>query len=327
MLIAFAIGSLLPLMSPGIWGRIAEQASTSSKEVIVFDKLYGLSYSLLRFNCHMVILWVITLIMTLKRRRNLREYDTVSLYLIGIIITSVVISGFSGNVARSYWISNILSIVLFGYVASKRYGNKQQNKTRKIIMSIFTIFVMIHMCYSIYWQYRLKNEFEDIKYKFIQSENGMVYHDLIDIPSICLDKPLDEQFCRWWLLRPFGLYYGIDGKDICVVPHELEKYEPEEKDCISDSLRIYKTNQGHIIIDNPTQELVPYCQICFDLKNGKKKIIYMDLIEYQNSKGETYYYCSPYNINRNEMADIQTICLDKKSYSDNLKLLFENCFD
>lgn len=323
MLIAFAIGTMLPLMSPGIWGRISEQASTSASDVIVVEKLYGLFYSLLRFNGFMVMLWIMTIIVAVGIKNQTKEQRLMMIYLSSTIIVSVLISGFSGNVARSYWLSNILTIVLFTYlILSGREKNAWQ-KIKRIIVTLFCLIVIVHMGYSIYWQAMLRKEFEDVKHKFIQSENGIVYCDLMTVPSICFGKPLEDQFCRWWLLHPFSLFYGNDDKKLCVVPHELKTYEPEAKDCVSDSLSMYKTEGGHIIMTHPPEKLIPYCQLCFGLKNGNKKIVYMDLIEYQNINGQTYYYCSPYNLRRQEMADIERVFVGEGLESDNLQLLLD----
>lgn len=328
ILVAFFIGMLSPLSSPGIWNRLSLQ--TPSEESLVsglLTRLLESCYAICRRHFMMIVFLLISIVLLIKNRKNNLVYDKGYIsFLFVIIIVSIFISACSGNIPRSYWLSNLISILLVGYLLS--YHVDLMTKIKKRILNAFCIcvcgFIIAHMIYSIKWEYKLNQEFVIVKNEYVKSDNGIVYADTFssyDAPFLCLEKPLFDQFYGECNRTPFSWYYGSDEKYVSVVPAELEYYKSRKEDCISEEYEIFKTPEGSLITTKPFT-VAGRENIFVILEDGSTKLLYVSFVEYENAYGDKYYYCRPINAGRELTSQVKITDMSKAGMKYNFMKFF-----
>lgn len=329
MLITMIIGVCITISSPGIWNRINIM---SGSETVFIDmlkgKLLALAYTLVRKQYCMVILWIISGVLLYKSKGKINiEQRKYILFLSTIIVASVLISGYSGNGQRSYWLSNMMTIVLFGYLFSNIAENVKSNLFVRIVAYGSILFVLTHMAFSVVWEYKLNDEFKIVSKLYEDSEDGIVYYDTYlsaDLPFICLNKPVAEQFYREWNIAPYNAYYGGEGKSLVVLPSEFKDYTLSASDCVSKELGIYKTQENHLIkVVSENTVLEPLLKLIAVSKNGRKDLFSLDLIKYKTENNRDYYYLAPYNIDKTKMSSIDKIEENINGYIYNWEVRLE----
>lgn len=218
MLMAFAVGTALVTLSPGIIMRAGDNVAA--------DDL--LPVLLLKTDIVAAALWVV-IVWKYFSKKDREKVVALMRSRLGIFavasLASMVISLASGIVGRSGWFAEMYALmVIFGWL-SRRWQAKVRWASPLLCCLVLGQLVGVAI-----WQHRLSNEFDVFIEDYVASDDGLVYQDYTrdgQLPWWALGRlrgVLDPDDA--WLLSTHAAYYREDAPWPVVVPIEAADHIP-----------------------------------------------------------------------------------------------------
>lgn len=218
MLMAFAVGTALVTLSPGIIMRAGENVAADDPLPVL----------LLKTDIVAAALWVV-IVWKYFSKKDREKVVALMRSRLGIFavasLVSMVISLASGIVGRSGWFAEMYALmVIFGWL-SRRWQAKVRWASPLLCCLVLGQLVGVAI-----WQHRLSNEFDVFIEDYVASDDGMVYQDYTrdgQLPWWALGRlrgVLDPDDA--WLLSTHAAYYREDAPWPVVVPIEAADHIP-----------------------------------------------------------------------------------------------------
>ncbi len=293
----FGLGSLLPLLSPGIWARNADVPSFTISRLFSFWTFV-----------HSWSFWLYAVMLTIsfsrKKIANRISYNNrlllISFFIAGLLNLIIV----KWNpIERNFFFGSFYSILGMSLIVN--IFIKAKNVTRYLAYAI-TAMTIIHLCYVLVWQVRLNNEFNMIKNQFEVSKDGTVYTNYTQenqISVFALKKTVNTLFYIPLHRECFERYYG-PHKKLSIVPKTLKSIEIKPNYKIVDkSHTIYYVDNNLISTDVEKWE------------NGTEYVVYTILKRsglccptvianhFENEAGQNLVYLQPKFVWRHQYHD------------------------
>ena len=218
LFVAFAIGTALVTLAPGIILRSSEQHTPDDP----------LPWLLLKSDPIVMLLWLTIAVLSLfgNGRRTVGQFihSIPGLFAIAALL-SMCISAYSGIVGRTGWFAEIYAFVaIIGWL--HRYGSPRWTSGSLILSTL----IVAQTIGCAVLQYRLHKESVEFESKYLESEDGLVFMDCTrdnEIPWWTLGRlrgipDADDGF----ILFAYARYHGRLGQWPVVIPTEARKYLP-----------------------------------------------------------------------------------------------------
>ena len=216
---AAIIGAMLPLLSPGIWRRAADDFTPDDPLLLLLIKSdlpaillllsVGIAYALPCFRGRVVALF---------RSQAL-------IYFVAAAV-SIVISGNSGIVGRSGWFGSIFAFIFLGLWIERL---DVQSVFRYTLSGLLWTAVLAQNVYAAWWQVKLYPQCVDFVEQYRSDPEGIAYIDYTrfdDIPWLTLGKArgVPDPDNRYLYLT-MSRFYRTDGRLPRLFPTQLRNEE------------------------------------------------------------------------------------------------------
>ena len=253
LMIAWAIGGLFIYGSMGFRRRFFTV-------VDVYDgEINSLLYLLVNPEISILMLMfatslIVSLIFNRFRKQLNKERISKLLFICIVIAINLAIASCSFRDARVYFCANIFSAIGFVYIISI-WNFELKQMAKFTIGGILSLFVILHLFVSVYWQTKIFRQYNDIVDIWLQTHDEVIYYDLHfinDIPLITLSKPNSIEFQTGFYRIEFVDFYGGNPKEekLSVLPLAFRDFDFNETTKVSEKSNIYLYNE-YILSDEP----------------------------------------------------------------------------
>lgn len=238
----FFLGVLFILCCPGFWARMGYAFNVGNQVWLlsILKPLY----------CIPFILYVIVLLwrkVVCKRTDYLsfNDWMFVGMAVNLILGTTYLSEQVDSRMFRIWWYA--LTFGLIGsLIVSRRW--RMPRVFRVISLIAISLITMVHLSISVYSQYQIKGEYDEVMYEFRNSPNGVVYFDnhAYEYSRLAaLRKPQRDIFMHY-TLDCTGLQHP-QCQMLKLFPTELKKIDTLALKYIEGSDSMYYTPQGHLL--------------------------------------------------------------------------------
>lgn len=301
----FGLGSLMPLLSPGIWSRNADVPP------FALSNLFSV-WTFINSWCFWLYAVMLTILLLIKKAANRINHNNklllISFFIAGLFNLIIV----KWNpIGRNFFFGSFYSILGISLIAN--IFIKTKYISRYLAYAITTI-TIIHLCYVLIWQVRLNIEFNTITSLFEVSEDGTVYTDYTKedyISVIALQKPVNTLYYSPLHREFFERYYG-PHKKLSIIPKKLKSIEIIPGDnIINKSHSVYYIDNNLISTDVDRWENGMEYVVYITLKNHGLCCPTVIANHFENDIGQNLVYLQPKFVWRHqyneEILDIKLI--------------------
>lgn len=244
MIVGLFIGTFTTVAVPSIWHRVASET--------LHDNLIHLLWTTLPVFIILVLTCIIVYSIP-RSREKFKEFIGNEVVQVMVIVATVAafIALISGIPGRTGWLTESLSIILFARLVLL-CDFKIKSFPAVLITFVATAWIVIHYIVTIQWQARVYSEFEEVKTKYIQSTDGIVFYDYTsryEVSPLTLYRvkgipDADDK----WLSYVMRMVYGNETKEFIVLPTNFENQEFQDS-IVVDYYAIYKEKPLLIIAE------------------------------------------------------------------------------
>lgn len=217
MLVGMVVGAAVLLTAPGPYMRASESAVNAlsfAKSADYYVKCVG--------RCNMAALLVVIVGICALRRdgRHLiaRFFHTPGFAFFVASVAGMVIMFFTEKAPRISWFPQLYGIIAI-FILLRKVNNIQLYRGR-VVVSIVTVAMLVHLGSTVYWCRQYDKEYKAIVRLYMNSPTGIVTYPLIDRSRewLTLGRPLSDLFTAEWNVRRFNDYYSpITGNRLTVI--------------------------------------------------------------------------------------------------------------
>lgn len=244
MLAGLLAGTLMSLLSPGIWHRAVQGGVGQTPCELLLSTLPLLS---------LLLIVIAACAMTTSTRRYLRGLaDGEWGVTVGLAVFSAIIVMYSRIPGRTGFLPEAAAIVALTRMALDIRCRISRPVAATVAVAILVL-VSVHFAVSIQQQRRLMHEFEDVKAAYIESADGVVYYDFTnryDVSPLTLYRVKGVADADdYWLLYAMQQAYGDSAKVPVVLPASMEGCLESLTDSLNEgSVTVYTSKPAHTVV-------------------------------------------------------------------------------
>lgn len=241
MTVAFIVGVIILLSSPGFWARM--DMSFAPREYI---------WPLFIKKSFIELVFIALVLFTVIRnyRCNLRpilsraQWIFVSVALTIVFCTIYVNFHVTADNLSVWWFAAVYSIIgcfiLLGPV-------KINVLLKNVVTGIAGVAVLVHLCLCVYYQYQVKEDYDRIMAQYLSPNTGVVYADAVNKAGPQLLTLRKSQYYLYDYLLPHAFNVHPQEKPISLLPPELKDVKLSELDPLKGSPGFYLTAGGEFV--------------------------------------------------------------------------------
>lgn len=255
LLMSIAIGAVYVASSPASWNRASSVTEMTNKR--------GVIEILLTSDFYLLVLGVVIIAMSLRRRGRQILCDLIHSEWIIFVIAAIVSTGLSimsGIIGRTGFFSQIYSLIAIFYCIA-RCKCDAGSVVKYVVSIILSAIIALHYTFVVYYQKIAGNELNAMLEQYDKSEDGLVYMDYLreqQIPIWVLSKikgvPDADDV---WILHTISLYYSDLKKPLIILPEQLKSMDVGEINGVQKFGFDYVTSEKPNTILFETYEKIP----------------------------------------------------------------------
>lgn len=279
----YLVGIAFILACPGFWRRFnIEYSPQNTSWLLLFLKA---SYAL---PLVLVCAWqALQTFVFGKTNRYTRDEWMLLGFTVALVCGSIYVSrGVDSTMFRLWWFALAFALIGWAVVFKDFILRPWLNM---LVVWTFSALTVAHLSVCIYWQYRLKEEYETVMRAYLVSKDGKVYFDShapTQVPAFALRKPQRDIFMNYVVQSTAWIH--PHGKILKLLPSELRHIETMSLSFVDGTDSIFRTPLGHII-----------------LKTDKVKVMNYGVLRYKNREGkDASSMVMAYNLNAKRDSDL-----------------------